>query len=310
MPAKPNSTPSVSKRFSVDTKSQPRLDVFLASKLKTLLSRAVIQKLIEGGSAKVNGEVELDNNRKLSANDNVEFEYSLRNPKVVKLPIIKKTSKYIVFNKPSGVLTHPRSVVDDEYTLADYTASLYKDSISDSMRVGIVHRLDRTTSGVLLAALNDKAKQYFTGLFKNRKIEKTYIAFVEGELEHNRFDIDMPIARHPSKPTTFKAATTGKPAKTEVSLLVDLGRVKVLSLKPITGRTHQLRVHLATVGLPIIGDSLYGSKAEANRIMLHSYSLKFDDMSGKNRLYTAKIPDDMSSYITSEEFHKIEEALA
>ncbi|MCA9329939.1 RluA family pseudouridine synthase, partial [Candidatus Saccharibacteria bacterium] len=177
----------------------------------------------------------------------------------------------LVVYKPEGVLTHSKGKFNPEATVSTFIRP-FTEGMEDN-RGGIVHRLDRVTSGLLICAKNEPALKWLQEQFATRKAQKTYVALVEGVPSNAEAVIDMPIERNPKKPQTFRVGPNGKPATTRYKVLVANQKYSLLELKPTTGRTHQLRVHLAQLGHPIVGDQLYGAQP-ADRVFLHAKSLQ------------------------------------
>jgi RluA family pseudouridine synthase len=157
-------------------------------------------------------------------------------------------------------------------------------------RAGIVHRLDRATSGVIICAKTPEALSFLQKQFSQRKAKKRYVAVVQGHMLEEHAVIDMPIERNPKKPQTFRVGVNGKAAITEYQVDQASEHYSLLELQPQTGRTHQLRVHLNQLGHPILGDELYGGKP-AERLFLHAYSLEITVPSGERLTFTAPVPD-------------------
>ena len=217
--------------------------------------------------------------------------------------VVYEDKNILAINKPAGLLVHPthnllmcgihhnaNSESVGEETLADWLLKKYPEvkGVGDSPeRPGIVHRLDKETSGLMLAAKNQRAFDYLKNLFQSRRIKKTYLAWVFGEPKEKRGVIDKPIGL---KAGTVKHTVYGgkmiKPATTYYRVIkteeTSEGKFSLLEVTPKTGRTHQIRVHLKSIGNPILGDKLYGSKNDRfSRLMLHSYSLEFQSPEGK-----------------------------
>jgi 23S rRNA pseudouridine1911/1915/1917 synthase len=274
-----------------------RLDSYLAE-IHPEHSRSVWQKYIEAGYVKVNGKVAT---RTFLAKDSDKIEIDI--PKLTKqplnLPIIYEDDNVIVIDKPVGVLTHSKGTLNEEFTVADFiksSASLQERS-QENNRFGIVHRLDRATSGVIIGAKADTAQKYLQKQFAERKAKKTYLAIVEKVPKELAARIDLPIARNPKQPSQFRIDPKGKPAITDYRVIKTLpsGRA-LLELKPLTGRTHQLRVHLAHIGSPIVGDPIYGVTAGTvpakGRMMLHAYELEITIPDGERKVFIAKPPEE------------------
>ncbi len=163
-------------------------------------------------------------------------------------------------------------------------------------RAGIVHRLDRATSGVMICAKNIETLKWLQKQFSSRKVIKTYIAVVGGTLKEQEAVIDMPIERNPKAPATFRANVSGKQAQTKYRVLQANSKHSLLELQPLTGRTHQLRVHLEKIGHPIVGDNLYGGE-EANRLFLHALSLKVSLPDGVSNTFEAPLPKEFEMFM-------------
>lgn len=272
-----------------EVRTSTRLDIHLANN-RPEHSRSTWQKLIKTGVVTVNGEVKISPKTAVSLTDVVEStgaphtDFSDHT-----LPIIYQDDNVIVLNKPVGILTHSKGALNDEFTVADFFRRFTENGL-DTNRPGIIHRLDRDTSGVIIGALNDETALLLKKQFSERTTKKTYYAVVEKAPEHPAGLIDVPIGRNPSAPSTFRADPNGKSAKTAYKTVAtaDDGRV-LLQLKPETGRTHQLRVHLDYIGSPIIGDRVYGREGE--RLMLHAFQLEITIPKGQREVFTADLPD-------------------
>jgi 23S rRNA pseudouridine1911/1915/1917 synthase len=264
-----------------------RLDQYLAKEYPEY-SRSTWQKYIDGQYVTVNGVIENSNKYVVSEDDDVKFslpekqDFSERT-----LPIIYEDDNVIVIDKPAGVLTHAKGALNDELTVAEFIRpkTSYK---SDTNRPGIIHRLDRDTSGVIICVKNDETAHLLNKQFQDRRAKKTYYAVVKGEPAHQRADIDLPIARNPKKPSTFRVDSSGKSAFTSYEVIQTKKNLSLLKLQPVTGRTHQLRVHMAYVNTPIYGDRVYGK--EADRLYLHAASLEITIPEGDRRTFESKLP--------------------
>lgn len=274
-----------------------RLDVFVAANMPNL-SRAFIQKLCDAGRITVNGEVVGKAGHKLRLHDTVTVAYDeaeFGRVETVDLPIIYEDDDCVVINKPAGILTHALGKHGNEGSVA----SFLRDKVSglDGDRAGIVHRLDRATSGVIIGAKNQHALSALQKQFSERKTKKTYVAIVEGHLKESEAVIDMPIERNPKAPSTFRVAPNGKDAKTHYRVLEEGSRRSMVELKPETGRTHQLRVHLAKLGHPIVGDPLYGKGKFGDRLYLHALSLEITLPSSQRKTFSAPLPEDFNEQV-------------
>ena len=264
-----------------------RLDQYLAREHPEY-SRSTWQKYIDGRYVSINGAVESSNKYVVSENDEVAFTLPEKQDfSAQTLPIIFEDDNVIVIDKPIGVLTHAKGALNDELTVAEFVRSktTYK---SDTNRPGIIHRLDRDTSGVIICVKNDETAHLLNKQFHDRRAKKTYYAVVKGEPAHQRADIDLPIARNPKKPSTFRVDSAGKSAFTAYEVIQTKKNLSLLQLKPVTGRTHQLRVHMAYVNTPIYGDRIYGK--EADRLYLHAASLEITIPEGDRRTFESKLP--------------------
>lgn len=275
-----------------------RLDAYIAS-VKPEYSRSIWKSLIKDGSVLVDGK-KVNGSLKLKLGQKIKI---LDREAVVEqdLPIIFEDENIIVVNKPAGVLTHLKSDLASESTVAGFIAK--KTSATGGNRAGIVHRLDRATSGVLIAAKNDKTRVYLTKQFSNRRVEKWYLAVIKGDLKEALVHIDKPIGRSYSKPSTFKIDPKGKPAQTDVFRLHHEAKYSVVLLKPHTGRTHQLRVHMKYIGHPIIGDPVYYPKYKEEKtpsMLLHAWQLKTTLPDNERPNFVADLPESMTEYFTDE----------
>ncbi|MFH1246609.1 MAG: RluA family pseudouridine synthase [Candidatus Liptonbacteria bacterium] len=227
-------------------------------------------------------------------------------------PIIYEDDAVIAINKPSGMLVHPYGAKGKMHgegeTVVDWLKSARPEikNIGDmpDLRPGIVHRLDKDTSGVLLIAKTQKSFEYLKSLFAEKKIQKTYIAAVRGEFSEKKGVIDKPIGiRNGTVKRTVHGGRLVKPAITEYEVVreiedVDGKIISVVKAMPKTGRTHQIRVHLASMGHPIIGDVLYGGKNEKGRqMLLHSQGIEFVSIDGKKLRIEAEPPEQLSTML-------------
>ncbi|HSX37088.1 MAG TPA: RluA family pseudouridine synthase [Patescibacteria group bacterium] len=250
-----------------------RLDHAVVDQLPQL-SRSFASQLVEEGKVLVNGQPILKAGYKLHGGDMVTILYDpAKEPPVpaIKLRVLYEDADCLVIDKPVGVLTHSKGEFNPEATVATFLRSHIQGM--DGSRAGIVHRLDRATSGVMIAAKTPEALAWLQKQFSQRKAKKTYIAIVQGHLKQDEAVIDMPIERNPKAPSTFRVGPNGKKALTHYKVLKASKQYSLLELKPTTGRTHQLRVHLAQLGHPIIGDSMYGGK-KSERLFLHARELE------------------------------------
>lgn len=265
-----------------------RLDVYCAQYWPEQ-SRATWQKLIKAGSVQVNGTVvnspkyELDEDDYVQAQPPKEPDFSERS-----LPVIYEDDNVIVVNKPAGVLTHSKGALNDEFTVADFFRPRTTYHL-DTNRPGVVHRLDRDTSGIIIGAKNPETGRLLAKQFQDRKARKVYRAVLDGLPKEPKALLDLPIGRNPKHPSQFRVDAGGKSAETYYEL-EQIGKSRSLvRLEPRTGRTHQLRVHMAYLGAPIRGDVIYGKPA--SRLFLHASSLEITIAAGKRETFTAPLPD-------------------
>ncbi len=259
-------------------------------------SRSTWQKFIKDGRVKVNGAVVTSPKHELDGDDRVEVDEPKKNDySAHELPVVYEDDDVIVVDKPIGVLTHSKGEVNEEFTVADF----FKTRVSyhaETNRPGIIHRLDRDTSGILIGAKNDATASLLSRQFAERKAKKTYIAVVDGMTKETEAIIDLPIARDPSKPSTFRVDGNGKSAQTAYKVLKYNNEYTMLELKPTTGRTHQLRVHMKYIGTPITGDIVYGKSGE--RLFLHAHSLEITLPGGKRTTFTSPVPPEFDKQVS------------
>ena len=276
--------------------NKERLDQFVAREMN--LSRKGSVDLIKGGKVKLNGQVSLKPSIKIAEVDKVKISSSaLKVPKLpkLKLPVIYEDENVAVINKPMGVLTHSKGAYNPEPTVASWLESSVP--AMKGNRAGIVHRLDRATSGVMILAKNPETLSFLQKQFSQRRTKKIYSAVIEGELTEPEAIIDMPIERNPKKPQTFRVGVNGKAAITGYKVIKTNVKSSLLELKPVTGRTHQLRVHLRQMSHPIVGDVLYGGR-EADRLYLHAKSLEITLPGGERKIFEAETPKQFEEYVS------------
>lgn len=268
-----------------------RLDTLVASAMPRL-SRAFVQKLCADGRVLVNGQ-SAKSGYKVRSGETISVDYDeteLDNLPNIDLPIIYEDDDCIAINKPPGVLTHALNLHGGEPSVASFLRE--KVAGLNGERAGIVHRLDRATSGVIIGAKNQAALSWLQKQFSLRKVKKTYLAIAQGHPKQQEALIDMPIERNPKAPATFRTGPNGKPAITHYKVLRKGRTLAQIELRPETGRTHQLRVHLAKIGTPIVGDPLYGHGKYGERLYLHAKSLEITLPGGQRKTFTAPVPDE------------------
>ncbi len=263
-----------------------RLDQYLAQYYPEK-SRSAWQKHILAGVVTINGEMAMSAKQKLGEDDEVKIlEAALTSPKE-NLPVIYSDDNIIVINKPAGILSHAKGGIIEEQTVANFI----KDKTTygtETNRPGIVHRLDRDTSGVIVTVRNPETAKLLQRQFTDRKVKKSYIAIVKGSLKHTEANIDLPIERNPKIPSQFRVGASGKEAFTSYKVLDQHDDLYLVKLQPTTGRTHQLRVHMAYIGAPILGDKVYGRKTD--RMFLHALSIEITIPSSKRVTFQAPLP--------------------
>ena len=271
-----------------------RLDIYLSTKFDTTISRSLWQKYIKAGYVSVNNKVVTTPKFEVDETDEIALNLPEKEQADVDLPILYEDDDVIVVNKPSGLLTHAKGGLSDEPTVAEIIRP--KTSFAtDTDRPGIVHRLDRDTSGLLIIAKNSESAAHLQRQFAERTAKKTYTAITDGKPKLNAAKIDLPIGRNPSAPSTFRIDPNGKPAQTTYHVLAENDAQSLVELKPTTGRTHQLRVHLAHLNAPILGDRVYGKSSDF-RMMLHAQKLAITLPSGERRTFEAAVPDEFKRF--------------
>ena len=268
-----------------DLCEEKRLDTYLAQYLQDF-SRSKISNEIRKGSVLVNSK-ETKPSYTIKSGDVVEIniqENILKiEPENISLEIVYEDENMAVINKPSGMLTHP-TTIETTGTLVNALMYKYGENLSDingEFRRGILHRLDRNTSGLLMIAKNNKTHEYLVEKMKNREISKKYLAVVKGVIDEDEFTINKPIGRnpnHPEKMGILGINEGGKESISEVKVLKRFKEATLIEVHLITGRTHQIRVHLSSIGHPVFNDTLYGfgkMKIKTEEQVLQSYKLSF-----------------------------------
>lgn len=277
-----------------------RLDAYIASK-KDNISRTNIQRLIEEGSILVNGQKKKIS-YKVQIGDSIEINIPEAKETDIKaedipLKIVYEDSDIIVVNKPKGMVVHPANGNPDG-TLVNAIMNICKGSLSGiggEIRPGIVHRLDKDTSGLLIVAKNDLAHINMSTQIKNREVKKIYIALVKGNINENEATINMPIGRSTKDRKKMAVRKEGKEAVTHFKVLKRYRDYTLLKIKIDTGRTHQIRVHMAEIGHPVVGDMVYSKGKNEFGVegqMLHATSLDFKHpITGKEMHLEADLPE-------------------
>lgn len=278
----------MAKKFLIDDDLVGKRADVVVAELLPALSRAYVQKLFGSGRVRLDKK-KTKPGHKLRLSEHLEIDFDEKELEVIAkidLPIIYEDENVLVINKPVGVISHSRGRFWNEPSVASFV----RDKTNQAgERAGIVHRLDRVTSGVMICANNQQSLSWLQKQFAQRQVKKTYLAVVSGHLKNTEAIIDMPIERNPKNPQTFRVGANGKPSKTHYKVQKILGRHDVLVLSPETGRTHQLRVHLKQLGHPIVGDTLYGGEG-SDRLYLHAQSLEVTLPGGQRRKFEAPLP--------------------
>lgn len=294
-----------------------RLDVFLANRARDL-SRSAIQRLIEQGRVRLNGEP-VKASQKIKPGDRITFDVPSAEPlelrgEPIPLDILYEDDAVLVLNKPAGLVVHP---APGHWTGTLVNALLHHfetsggtvSTIGGKERPGLVHRLDKETSGIMVIAKTDQAHRALAAQFKQHTITRMYEAFVWGVLRKSRGRVELAIGRDTKERKKFSARTTRpKPSVTEYAVVERFGRIASrVELHPKTGRTHQLRVHMAALGHPLLGDPTYGGRKvkvldtlDVPRVMLHAKTLGFaHPVTGKPMAFSSPLPTDMASVLTA-----------
>lgn len=278
-----------------------RLDVYIASK-DDETTRTSSQRQIEQGNVVVNDKVITKVSYKVAEGDKIEIaeqepvEIELK-AQDIPIAIVYEDKDIIVVNKPKGMVVHPANGNPDG-TLVNAIMAICKDSLSGiggKIRPGIVHRLDKDTSGLLIVAKNDIAHVNMSEQIKRHEVKKTYIALVRGVVKENEATIDMPIGRSNSDRKKMAVTKNGKNAVTHIKVLKRYDKYTLLEINIETGRTHQIRVHLAHIGYPVIGDYIYSNGKNEFGIVgqcLHARYLEFKHpITGKDMKLEAPLPE-------------------
>lgn len=278
-----------------------RIDKFLV-KVIPQISRSQIQKLFKDELCLVNGAA-VKKSYVLILHDEV-FVKSLSVMKDdgavsdATLRFVCKSSDYLVLDKPPGIAVH------GEHSIADLLSGLLSDDFIDHERPGIVHRLDKQTSGCLLVARNQKALEYFQKQFKGRTVKKFYYALVKGKLPHSQGIVDSPIGRdlHHRKRMAISSHSSGKAAISKFKVIDEYFDCSLVEIELLTGRTHQIRVHMQAIGHPVIGDGVYGERSlnekfrkdfGLGRQFLHAHRLEFSDLKKRRIKAVSPLAEDL-----------------
>jgi 23S rRNA pseudouridine1911/1915/1917 synthase len=298
-------------RLQVDVAGE-RLDRFLARALPDI-SRSQVQRLIRDGLVALGDETPKPGTPvKLGTEMVVRIPLSPSGkvlPESIPLDVIYEDDDLLVVNKPAGMVVHP-SHGHSQGTLVNALLGRYPDlAVGEPGRPGIVHRLDRDTSGLVVAAKTEHALEHLRRQFKSRKVEKTYLALVHGHPPTPEGIIEAPVGRDPRQRQRMAVIADGRPARTRYEVWEESGDYSLLSVSPQTGRTHQIRVHLAWLGVPVVGDRVYGHERGARRAkremglerqFLHAWRLSFERPDGKGTAsLEASLPVDLQQVLDS-----------
>lgn len=285
--------------FIDENDENKRLDSYLAE-ITPDLSRSKIQSFIKSGAVKINNTIKKPS-YSLKENDKIEFETPEQKsltiqPQNIPLDIVYEDENMLVVNKPSGMLTHP-TALERENTLVNALLYKYGENLSDingEFRRGILHRLDRNTSGLLMIAKNNNAHEFLANQIKGHTLTKKYRAIVKGVIKENEFEINLPIGRKPNQPHKMMVREDGKQSLTNIRVLKRFKEHTYIELTLITGRTHQIRVHMSHIKHPVYNDTLYGAgqgKVKTEEQVLQSFYLSFTKPFG-NEIIELKIEPD------------------
>lgn len=267
-----------------------RIDTYLSNKLD--ISRSKIQKLIDEEKVTVNGKV-IKSNYKTKLNDEIEIDDELDfditvEPVEIPLDIVYEDEYLMIINKPSGLVVHPAPGHYDDTLVNGLLFYLNKDK-TKNVRPGIVHRLDKDTSGLMVVAKDEKTMELLSEMISKKEVERKYLAIVDGVIKENTATIDAPIGRDPSNRQKMAINPTGKNAITHIKVIERFKNNTFIECLLDTGRTHQIRVHLSYINHRVTNDPVYGEGNEFGQ-MLHSYSIKFIHPITKKELYFEQAP--------------------
>ena len=296
-------------QFVVESGEDIRVDKYLAEQLPDI-SRSQIKSIIEDGHVTLDGVVVEKAGVKVKQGSHVEIMVNEDNaeglvPEQIPLNILYEDEQVIVLNKTAGMVVHP-GAGNQSGTLVNALLAHYPAirAVGEEDRPGVVHRLDKETSGVILFAKTEKAYKWFVRQFKTRELNKTYYALVDGKPPTPTGRIEAPIERDQKVRTRMAVGLrgSGKPAITEYYTRENFAEHTLLDVHLITGRTHQIRVHFSYIGIPVVGDTLYGRRnpsIEMDRFFLHAHSLVIT-LPGERapRTFTAPLPDDLEAVLS------------
>ncbi|MBR4262083.1 MAG: RluA family pseudouridine synthase [Bacilli bacterium] len=287
-------------------KDNIRIDIYLSEELD--LSRSKVQKLIKDNKILVNGNP-INNSYKTKLDDEIEvlsdLDYTITiEGEDIPLDIRYEDDYLLVINKPSGMVVHP-APGNYKGTLVNALIGRYNLSGLDNMRPGIVHRIDKDTSGLMVVAKDDKTHELLSEMIKNKEVERIYVALVDGVIMHETGTIDAPIGRDPNnREKMIVTDINSKDAITHFRVLKRFSNQTLIECKLETGRTHQIRVHMNYIGYPIYNDPIYGKRKNCTSFgqFLHSKSIRFIHPILKKEIYLeCDVPEEFSNYLKTVE---------
>jgi len=294
------------------TDSFSRLDLFIRESLNEM-SRSQIEKLIKNQQVTLNGNVIVKKNQSIFPGDRIEITIHQQEKEIYRpsttLDKLYEDDHIIIINKPTGFSVHPGAGEKTE-TILDLLLFEYPDlkNIPDTDRPGIVHRLDKETTGVLIIAKTLQAQRRLQKAFKRREVKKTYQALVKGKVRFRIGTINKSLMRNPRHRTKFMVDQTlvnqhAREAITQYRVVSSSSQYSWLKIFPKTGRTHQIRVHMAGIGHPVLGDRLYGDIHSFERLALHAYGIEFQHpVSGLTICCSTPLPRSFTRFIVQQFF--------
>jgi 23S rRNA pseudouridine1911/1915/1917 synthase len=275
-----------------------RLDQFLAA-VHPELSRSEVQREIRAGTVFISGQATCQPSRRLHENDEIAWDLAdkeILTPHPMMLDILHEDDHLVVVDKPPGLVVHPGAGTAAPTLVEGLLSDRTLPPSDDPTRPGVVHRLDKETSGVILIAKTSTALAHLQRQFAARSVTKSYIAVVEGILREEEGTIDAPIGRDPAYPRRMSVQSQGRAAQTDFRVLCRFENSTLLHARPRTGRTHQLRVHFSYIGHPVLGDTIYGD-VPAERLLLHAWRITVRHPETEEILkFEAPVPPEFPSY--------------